>query len=498
MRQPAYLHRLAVALLILAAALAAACSPATPVPDALASTPLPTSASTTPAPLASPSTAALAPIPSDVELARRFDADKAMAGIRTLTSPEFSGRRAGTPGADAAAQWIAGQFRTLGLQPAGDAGTYLQDLTLPFLDLAEMPALTVLGKDGSATAFRPRQDFREIVSEAAGGGRAEGEVVYVGAGATRDYQGLDVAGKIVLTNSPQPVQAAYVAAGRGARAILALTSDPSRLTYRGSYIAPLRADAIPCLLVNEGVVNALLKDRGLSAADLASVAPGPLGIVARASVVLQPVEDRHSSNVLAVFPGTDPTLSGEVVIVGAHYDHLGTDPDGTLYPGANDDASGVAVLIEMARVLGEAGFRPGRTLLFAAWTAEEAGLLGAAHYVRNPRFPLASTVAMLQLDVVGQGAGATLNVTRGRGSLPGQVHAAAAELGVGTSAEPAEGGSDHVPFVQAGVPAVLLIWADVMPFIHTSRDTVDSLDAAKLRASGQVALLTVIRLASGR
>lgn len=479
---------------VLCLLLATACLPPAPAPATVGPSRVPS-----PAPSVTPTTSvALLPVPADTALARRFDVARAMEDVRVLASPEYSGRRAGTAGSDAAGRWIAGQFAAAGALPGGEGGSYYQRFSIPFLDLAEMPALQLIDGQGAVLrSFASQQDFREVIADSAGGGRAEAQVVYVGAGASRDLQLLDLSGKIALTTSPEALQVASAVAAKGAAALLYRVADSSRLTHRGSYLVPVRPNAIPCLAVGDVVVNALLGAGGETTTDLTSLSPGPMSARVRASVVLQPIEERPVDNVLAILPGADPAHVSEVVIVGAHHDHVGTYPNGIMFPGANDDASGVASLLEIARVLSESGFRPARTILFAAWTAEEAGLLGASHYVDSPRYPLTSTAAMLQLDVTGQGRGATLNVTRGSGSLSATIHAAAAELGVPTSTEQAEGGSDHVPFVQAGVPASLLIWSDVMSSIHTAGDTAESLDAGKLRAAGQVALLTVLRLASG-
>src|SRR5262249_26546942 len=110
--------------------------------------------------------------------------------------------------------------------------------------------------------------------------------------------------------------------------------------------------------------------------------------------------DRVASNVVAVLPGTDPKLAGEAVVVGAHYDHLGR-VDGQVHPGAADNASGTAVVLGLARTFSAAGGAP-RTLVFALFAGEELGLLGSAHYVRNPEWPLERTVAMVNFDMVGR------------------------------------------------------------------------------------------------
>ena len=102
-------------------------------------------------------------------------------------------------------------------------------------------------------------------------------------------------------------------------------------------------------------------------------------------------------NVLGVLPGRDPEFADEVVVISAHYDHLGQSPDGTVWDGANDDASGVAAMLEIARNWQEQGYVPRRTVLFAAWDAEEIGLLGASHFVQRPQYPLENIVGVIQI-----------------------------------------------------------------------------------------------------
>jgi len=172
-----------------------------------------------------------------------------------------------------------------------------------------------------------------------------------------------------------------------------------------------------------------------------------------------------------VLPGRDPAAANEVVILGAHYDHLGQGPDGTIWPGANDNASGVAVLLEIARTWQAQGYVPRRTVVFAAWDAEEQGLLGSIHYAAHPRYPLEDTVAMLQLDMVGAGAGAL--ALDGEPGLLEHLLSVAEALAIPTAEYPL-GRSDHVPFLEAGVPAGLLIWWDpdqAIPHYHRPGDT---------------------------
>jgi Zn-dependent M28 family amino/carboxypeptidase len=203
------------------------------------------------------------------------------------------------------------------------------------------------------------------------------------------------------------------------------------------------------------------------------------------------------ANVLGVLPGSDPALAQEVLVVGAHFDHVGSLPDGTVYPGANDDASGVAVMLEIARLWHERGYRPRRTVLFAAWNAEEKGLLGSAYYVAHPALPLVQTRAMLQLDMVGQGRGYYISLSADEQQdawILAQVDNAARQIEGRVNVVKYEAGSDHDSFHQRGIPAVWLSWERAEDY-HLPTDTADTIDPLKLQATGRLTTLTLMTLA---
>jgi membrane-associated protease RseP (regulator of RpoE activity) len=194
------------------------------------------------------------------------------------------------------------------------------------------------------------------------------------------------------------------------------------------------------------------------------------------SVDLQAVEVR-TANVIGVVPGRDPARAAEAVVVGAHYDHLGRS-DSTVYPGADDNASGTAVVLELARAFATAGGAP-RTLVFALFSGEEIGLRGSRHYVGNPTVPIERTVAMINLDMVGRLGDRPLNVGGvGTGSgLKTAVEDAGRQLGTALADREAPGGaSDHAPFYSAGVP-VLFFHTGAHPDYHRPTDTADKIDA---------------------
>ncbi|MDX1395735.1 MAG: M20/M25/M40 family metallo-hydrolase [Gemmatimonadota bacterium] len=192
-------------------------------------------------------------------------------------------------------------------------------------------------------------------------------------------------------------------------------------------------------------------------------------------------------NVLALLPGSDPDLAGSVVVVGAHYDHLGfgefgsTGEAGEVHNGADDNASGVAAMLEAARILSE-GPRPARSILFIAFTGEELGLIGSSHYVRNPAFPLARTLAMVNLDMVGR-LGEEAMIVYGMGTAPeweDLVPEANRDTAIPLAYEAAGyGPSDHTSFYAADIP-VLHFFTNVHRDYHRETDDWPNIDVAGL------------------
>ncbi len=439
-------------------------------------------------------------------LAAAFDVEAALDQIEMLSSPAFQGRYSGSPGGQAAGDYLADQFALLGLQPAGDNGTFFQDFPVIYTPLASAPTLAALDPDGG---FRERfvlhRDFSPVIRMYAGMGTAEGPVTWVKACSPEDFVDVDVAGRIVLCTAnafgPEPNLAGRYTLEHGAAGLLLLTDPAERPADFGyTFDEPWVPAPLPVLRVSQAVAESLLLGSGFSLTDLLDAETTiPLDARARLAIALEsdacPVSGCRGRNVLGVLPGRDPAVANEVIILGAHYDHLGLGPDGTLWPGANDNASGVAVLLEIARTWQAQGYVPRRTVVFAAWDAEEQGLLGSIHYVNHPRYPLEKTVAMLQLDMVGAGAD-TLAVDGETGLLEHLLRSADA------LAIPAEnvplGRSDHVPFLEASVPAGLLIWWDPDQTIlhyHRPGDTPEVIEPEKLAAVGQLAGTTLLDIA---
>jgi len=438
-------------------------------------------------------------------LASTFSAESALAQIQTLTGPPYLGRYTGSPEGWAAGDYIAEQFASCGLQPAGDDGAFFQPFPVFYTALAEVPVLVVEGPGGTVyDDYELNTDFSAILRWYSGPGTASGEVVWVNDCTHGDFDLVEVVGKVVLcrADSVPLMDAERNALEHGAAGLLLLT-DPEQLppdfgtTHREVWVP----DPIPVFRVYPSVADELLLGSGKSVEDLStSFAPFPLSTQARMEVTTTgpetcPSQGCQGRNVLGVLPGRDPEYADQVIIIGGHYDHLGQTPDGTVWGGANDNASGVAVLLELARSWREQGYVPRRTVLFAAWDAEEEGLWGSSYYVEHPRYPLENTVAKIQLDMVGAGGDRLL--IDGSGELGEQLESVAEALGIETESTNF-GRSDHTPFLRAGVQADLLIWYygdDADPQYHRPGDTPEIIELDKLDAVGQIVGITALGLA---
>ncbi|MDI7275913.1 MAG: M28 family peptidase, partial [Anaerolineae bacterium] len=447
-------------------------------------------------------------------LAQTFDAASAVAEIERLCQPDLAGRRAGSASGWRAAEYLARRFAELGLQPAGEAGSYWQEFEVPLVALAGAPHLTLTAASGEQFVGSLRQHFLPIASAYTGSGVGDGRAIWVSDGMHDDYDGIDATGAVVICRYTRHDEVYRQAAEHGVGALLVMREDVGEL-WRGQVADDTSwiSETIPAAFVTPEVVSFLLADAGLTLDDLTiQYTPLPLPGRATLEVSMRQEERARARNVLGLLPGRDPEKARELVVIGAHYDHLGSDSGGVSFPGANDDASGVSVLLEIARCWQAAGFLPERSVLFAAWDAEELGQLGSRHYVKHPLWPLTATVAMLQLDMVGAGGEPVLEID-GAGAIAEQAFASAAELGIrarpapkaridpdlGIPIGPQTAPSDHIPFGERHVPALMVAWAGqgaAQTGHHLPDDTPARIDATLLRQAGAFSTLLALHLSS--
>ncbi len=443
-------------------------------------------------------------------------AEDLLRHITVLASDEFEGRAPATPGEEKTVAYLSREFARLGLEPGNPDGTWVQEVPLVGLTMLE-PHFEYAAGERVVTPTQPAEAViwtKRFVPEV----RVEdSELVFVGYGVEApeygwdDYKGLDVRGKtlVMLINDPavpdpkDPTRLdprffagramtyygrwTYkfeIAAAKGAAAALIIHED-GPAGYPWSVVAEsnsgeqfdlARADGNRGRAAIEGWVTraqgqALCAAAGLDLEALKRTAvrpdfrPVPLGLKARFALRTR-LREVRSHNVVARLPGADPRRRDEYVVLTAHWDHLGRDPHlegDQIYNGAFDNATGVAALLEVAGAAARLRPRPARSLLFLALTAEEQGLLGAAHYAAHPLYPLERTVANLNVDGMNPW-GRTRDVEvigYGRTTLDEVLRRAAATQGrvVKPDSEPEKGRfyrSDHFEFAKRGVPALYL------------------------------------------
>ena len=458
------------------------------------------------------------PAGSYVPIAREFDAAKARAHVDWLADPARAGRYTGSAGYNESARYVADQFKAIGLEPIGSDGTYFQNWGTNIVKLSSMSVFERTGED--PRIYKPRADFSERVGGRAGSGTAEGNVVYVGGGIRTqdysDYQGTHPEGNIVLIAGPTQGDPVDAAIRSGAKAVI-FVAQPELGIIRPSYSAFFEKDVIPVITVTEAVADELIAPSGKRIADLRSAleerrrradqrpslvrsAPTPLSFDTptrvRIQVSLRPPEPVRTMNVVGMLRGTDVERAKKFVVIGGHLDGVGTDPDGTVFQAANDNASGPAVTIEIARVLAANKAMLKNSVIFVAFAGEEEGLIGSDAFLANAvtqPWRAENIVAFINLDMDGCCGG--LAASDESFELHQRLRSAADRLGYDLDYPSGIGGSDHFAFLRRRVPAVMITGTEVGPF-HTVGDTPTTVDPARLRASGEVVLQSVLEMAA--
>jgi len=451
-----------------------------------------------------------------------FDGQAAFEYIKVLASDAMMGRMSGEPGGQMAAEYVVSKLKQWGLEPAGPEGSFYQDMTFEYYQPEKGAGLDLIAHNRKRE-FVYGEDWRQY--QYSGSGSFGSGVVFVGYGISApqkqydEYSGVDVRGKLVLFAVDMPRRLedrlkeeaqlqnrVKSAREHGARGVMTFRNDgqAARPFFRGGLTKEIYNPDFVILSVESKVVDFIFKwqradPRYFFQQIDATGKPQSFDLGVRSLLHLEVTYDprRATQNVLAKITGADETLKNEYVIVGAHMDHLGIDMAGDVFNGADDNASGTAVVMEAARVLQLNRFRPNRTIIFALWAAEEEGLLGSKYYTENPVYPLEKTVANINLDMEGHGTG-RVNV-RGayfapevweilKSGLPKQV------IGSAVPGRGGPGGSDHTHFLYNGVPAFMV--GTEGPHFKTNRvgDVIDLIRPEILKNSGDfvVAALEVL------
>ncbi|HXG10101.1 MAG TPA: M20/M25/M40 family metallo-hydrolase [Gemmataceae bacterium] len=471
--------------------------------------------------------------------------------VTFLASAECEGRGPGTRGIDLAADYIANEFKKAGLRPAGEFGSYFQPFAIAGAVLENCSPLVLHGPKGQTIELKQGVHFHPFGLGSSGRVTAA-PLVFAGHGITSpkdpeydDYRDLDVAGKVVVLLRDTPRALSRQAVGGNWRRRYGAFTEKLRnaeehqaagvifvndwdtaqtgddlLDFNFLATAASRSQ-LPAFHMSRGVLEEMLwSSRGLDLRALEEDTDRtftPHGVALDGWTVSFDVKVRRAKdaipvkNVVGVLEGKG-RLAHETVIIGAHYDHVGYGGQSSLsgskkmaiHHGADDNASGTATLIELARRFGPMPDREGRRLVFIAFSGEELGLFGSEHYCQNPLFPLDNTVAMVNLDMVGR-----LRPDPETGKDVLQVH------GVGTAKtfealiealnqkhgfklqkhKSGFGPSDHAAFYAKKIPVFFFFTGD-HPDYHRPTDTADRLNISGMRRIADLTEDLIVQLAT--
>jgi hypothetical protein len=466
----------------------------------------------------------------------QIDAQRIFDDVAKLASTEFEGRLPGTMGDQLSQDYAIAAFKAANLEPVGDDGTYLQHFStqIPFQSESALAAV-------EGVAWVDGLDFQVYVhgSEA----QLRGEVVDLGYGIVSppydrsvfpncplSPQGRnDVAdagelnGKVALIRADHPAgesiaracptgiawatsSRAKLAHQRGA-ALVMLMRDELRGDGEACHHAPSLAEKLdfPMIVARRAALATVFPTVEAVKRSNDSLDRKPSGALGfefdfRSKIATKRVQ---TANILGVLRGSDPEIGHEVVVVGGHIDHLGKKGS-DIYFGADDNASGASIVMELARQFSLCGIKPKRTILFAEFNAEEMGLIGSNYYVEHPVLPLDDTMAMYNFDMVGAGDSSGVLVFGGDDSnnkwITELLRKSAMKDGLDYVIQvvPQKLATDHAAFIRAGIPATFnFSRPDPHPGYHTPDDDINNVKVASLKMVAELYWSSLRRVAMG-
>lgn len=418
--------------------------------------------------------------------------------IGVLAHDSMAGRDTPSPELEAAAAYLAGRFRSMGLEPAGEDGTFIQryDYTVSRLIDSE----TVVRVEGGEAEPRYEHDFFMV----SGSSPANAEAFYVGVAGSAPTPPEEARGKILVYDHPggpmneqwqmNVIAAIRPAMGMGSPAVIIILDPefPGQILSQVASATAAQRAPLSIVGITDEAARQLMGDAGVDLEALrAAGEPSPLGDAVFTIRSVRSEENHTPPNVVARLSGSDPTLESSHVVLTAHFDHVGVglaDESGdSIYNGADDDASGTAAVVEIAEALAMLDPAPARSVLFLLVSGEEKGLLGSRAWVGDPTVDLEGVVANINLDMIGRNAPDTVvgigqEYTTLQGVLQ-EITDAHPDLGLNVILNPVPEErwffrSDQLPFIQKWIPAVFFTTGDHEDY-HKQSDEPETIDNDK-------------------
>jgi hypothetical protein len=438
---------------------------------------------------------------------------------------KYRGRLTGTEEYQECAEWLAGEMESWGVSPAGDDGGWFQWFKIPYtLVYPDCGLMLHMPLKKNGVLLKHYQYMTEYMpGSTSGNGEVTGEVVYVGYGITApelkydDYKGVDVKGKIVLVERESPVNPSageekfkpwYEYSFHQYKLANAVKHGAAGMIYNYGPIANPNNDYYENFIyvhVGDSVVRDIFAGTGFSHRSVVSRIDSTLspasfntGKVVTVRMSTEHFPDGRGSNIIGMLKGTDPVLKDETIIIGAHLDHMGMCYE--LIPGANDNASAVAVMMGVARALAVNKIPLKRSVMFLSFGAEEQGIMGAAEYLKRPVMPLEKSV-LLNMDGVGTGHSVRAAAGTNYPLLWSFVEDANKKyihrpLSTNYFSNLGRPRLDAARFLSAGVPSLSFSTYGSVSYYHIPPDNLDIIKPEIMEDLCQMLFVTVVNMAN--
>ncbi len=419
-----------------------------------------------------------AAVNADVKL---INEESLMKTVSELAHEKYAGRMAGTEGNEAAALYIAQRFKEIGLSNPKGLDNFMQRYPQTVITLNDVPKLSIIDDAGEpAKEFKYVEDFvLRSLSSTTNSIDITAPLYVVKDLSELTPENQDVKGKLLLISwslrGTMPfyriIELVHSCGAAGALGELDIKSD--RRSCGALTVTPMLG---PWL---SGEHSPFINVDNDTFAELCTAFEK--GQKASYKCDFTREDNKKVPNVVGLLPGTDEKLKDQYVIIGAHFDHVGQNLEDSFNPGGLDNASGVAAMLEIARVLKENRVAPSKPVLFIAFNGEEGGLLGSEYYAEHPVYPIDNST-MICLDMVGSSEKLPITVMAAEDSkldLQKEIYDYCQELGI-EARKQIGNGSDHAGFAAKGVNSVLLIHADFFNGYHTPKDTLEDVSKERI------------------
>lgn len=455
----------------------------------------------------------------------RIKSENLLATVKYLSSPELAGRLGGSDGYYKAAEFMASEFKLLGLKPMGDEG-YFQNFTVEYNDITGPCSFGLADDNGVVKKYALGNDY--VCRGFTGSGKFTAEMVFAGYGFSYpekgfdEYDGIDVKGKIVMMFKQVPGwkigeqrwneslrYRAGIAYGKGALGIIFVSKPNDKNPQKpiGSVMdgEGEQLENFPMIHADIEAANEVLNLSGKSLKDLQTSIddtekPSSFAVNQKVFLEVNAKYDkaRRTMNVAGLLEGSDAKLKNEYLIIGAHLDHAGSQAGEIYFPGANDNASGSASVLEMARTFVKSGVKPKRSILFVLFSNEESGLNGAKYYAENPLLPLEKTVAMFNNDCVGHGD--SIQIGNGKSApnlwqITRTIDSSVTKSMIMRTWN--GGGADAEPFHKKGIPCLYFVTYFSYTHLHLMSDKAETLNPEIFEKMCKLGYMSAIEIAMG-